>query len=109
LKPLNRPGHRIRNNAPFERGRRTVLAVPLSVEPGLQVVLELFDKRGPGDEVVPFTQADKDLARAAAEFGLIRANAATGSNLLMKYGIIEPTSLLDHSADPAAHPQFTVF
>jgi ActR/RegA family two-component response regulator len=54
---------------PFERGRQTLLAVPLSVGPGLQVVLELFDKRGPGEDILPFTPADKHLARAAAEFG----------------------------------------
>ena len=34
---------------PFERGRRSLLAAPLSVAPGLQAVLELFDKNGPRD------------------------------------------------------------
>jgi hypothetical protein len=54
---------------PFERGRRTVLAAPLSVTPALQVVLELFDKEGPGGEPLAFSASDRQLARAAAEFG----------------------------------------
>src|SRR5205823_3593397 len=50
---------------PFERGRRSLLAAPLAVGPGLQVVLELFDKQGaPG-----FGDADRRLAAAAADFG----------------------------------------
>lgn len=48
---------------PFEHGRRNVLAAPISVSPGTQVVLELFDKQ---DE---FTSADRHLVRAAAAFG----------------------------------------
>src|SRR6516164_8828669 len=32
---------------PFERGRRSLLAAPMSVAPGVQVVLELFDKQSP--------------------------------------------------------------
>jgi hypothetical protein len=53
---------------PFERGRRSLLAAPLSIAPGLQAVLELFDKHGPaGPE--PFTAADRRLAAAAADFG----------------------------------------
>ncbi len=84
---------------PFERGRRSLLAAPLNVGPGLQVVLELFDKeispspptplprgergatnpplpsgergRGEGDELAAagFTEADRRLASAAADFG----------------------------------------
>jgi ActR/RegA family two-component response regulator len=49
---------------PFERGRRSLLAAPLSVAAGLQAVLELFDKQGGG-----FTEADRQLAAAAADFG----------------------------------------
>lgn len=49
---------------PFERGRRSILAAPISVGPGLQVVLELFDKPEPG-----FTPQDKHFLRAAAAFG----------------------------------------
>ncbi|HVS39773.1 MAG TPA: response regulator [Gemmataceae bacterium] len=71
---------------PFEKGRRSLLAAPLAVAPGLQVVLELFDKqapssplspvsgergRGEGDALDPagFTDADRRLAAAAADFG----------------------------------------
>jgi DNA-binding NarL/FixJ family response regulator len=53
---------------PFERGRRSLLAAPMNVAAGLQAVLELFDKHGPaGPE--PFTEADRRLAAAAADFG----------------------------------------
>jgi ActR/RegA family two-component response regulator len=54
---------------PFERGARSVLAAPLSVAPGLQVVLELFDKQSAGGEPVSFDSADRQLARSAADFG----------------------------------------
>jgi len=50
---------------PFERGRRSLLAAPLSVAAGMQAVLELFDKQGGGG----FTEADRQLAAAAADFG----------------------------------------
>jgi hypothetical protein len=52
---------------PFERGRLSLLAAPMSVAPGLQAVLELFDKQGP-QGAVPFTDADRRLAAAAADF-----------------------------------------
>jgi two-component system, NtrC family, nitrogen regulation response regulator NtrX len=52
---------------PFEKGRRSLLAAPLNVAPGLQVVLELFDKE-PSD-AAGFTDADRRLAAAAADFG----------------------------------------
>jgi ActR/RegA family two-component response regulator len=48
---------------PFERGRRSLLAAPMSVAPGVQVVLELFDKAG------GFTDDDRRLVAAAADFG----------------------------------------
>jgi two-component system, NtrC family, nitrogen regulation response regulator NtrX len=48
---------------PFERGRHSLLAAPLSLSSGLQVVLELFDKEG------GFNDADRQLAAAAADFG----------------------------------------
>jgi len=48
----------------FERGRRSLLAAPLSIAPGLQAVLELFDKASGG-----FNEADRQLASAAADFG----------------------------------------
>ena len=48
---------------PFERGRHSLLAAPLSLSSGLQVVLELFDKEG------GFNESDRQLAAAAADFG----------------------------------------
>jgi two-component system, NtrC family, nitrogen regulation response regulator NtrX len=48
---------------PFEQGRRSLLAAPLNVGAGVQAVLELFDKDG------GFTEADRRLVAAAAEFG----------------------------------------
>ncbi len=50
---------------PFERGRRSLLAVPLAVAPSIQAVLELFDKQGePG-----FSPTDQDTAWAGAQVG----------------------------------------
>jgi ActR/RegA family two-component response regulator len=49
---------------PFERGRRSLLAAPMSVAPGVQVVLELFDKEH------GFTEDDRRLVAAAADFGV---------------------------------------
>jgi ActR/RegA family two-component response regulator len=55
----------------FEKGRQSLLAAPLAVAPGVHVVLELFDKKGPRGETVgaAFTEADHRLVRAAADFG----------------------------------------
>ncbi len=49
---------------PFERGRQSLLVAPLTAGPGLQVVVELFDKPGDG-----FTEADRQLVTAASDFG----------------------------------------
>ncbi len=65
---------------PFEQGRAALLAIPFAVSPGLQVVLELFDKESPA--VAPlnktFSESDQRLAGAAAEFGaeLLRQSLA---------------------------------
>lgn len=48
---------------PFERGRSSLLAAPLGVGPGVQAVLELFDRPG------GFRDEDRRLAAAAAEIG----------------------------------------
>jgi ActR/RegA family two-component response regulator len=50
---------------PFERGRRSLLAAPMPVAPGVQVVLELFDKQGQAG----FTAEDQRRVGTAAEFG----------------------------------------
>lgn len=52
---------------PFERGRRSLLAAPLAVAPGVQVVLELFDKQATPSR---FTEEDCRLAQAAADLGV---------------------------------------
>jgi two-component system nitrogen regulation response regulator NtrX len=49
---------------PFERGRQSMLAAPVTVAPGFHVVLELFDK-----EQGSFTDQDEKLARATTDFG----------------------------------------
>jgi two-component system, NtrC family, nitrogen regulation response regulator NtrX len=49
---------------PFERGRRSLLAVPLPIGPGVQAVIELFDQAAG-----TFRPADLQLVRAAAEVG----------------------------------------
>jgi two-component system nitrogen regulation response regulator NtrX len=54
---------------PFERGRRSLLAAPMNVAPGVQAVLELFDKQTGTDAEGGFTEADRQLAAAAADFG----------------------------------------
>ena len=55
---------------PFERGRNSLLAAPLNIAPGLQAVLELFDKEPPrGMRESGFTDADLQLASAVADFG----------------------------------------
>jgi two-component system nitrogen regulation response regulator NtrX len=53
----------------FERGRRSLLAAPLSVAPGLQAVLELFDKQPASGRESGFSESDRQLAAAAADFG----------------------------------------
>jgi ActR/RegA family two-component response regulator len=58
---------------PFERERRRLLAVPLVVAPGTQVVIELFDKEDPG-----FTPHDQQFAQAAAELGTELLRQALG-------------------------------
>jgi ActR/RegA family two-component response regulator len=54
---------------PFERGRQSLLAAPMNVGLGWQVVLELFDKTEADGRVMHFTAADRQLIAAAADFG----------------------------------------
>jgi ActR/RegA family two-component response regulator len=56
---------------PFETGRRTLLAAPLAVAPGIHVVLELFDKQGKDGQNQPslFSEEDQRLVRSASAFG----------------------------------------
>jgi ActR/RegA family two-component response regulator len=64
---LNNLGQSLKQGAvelqPFERGKQALLAMPMTVAPGVQAVLELFDKKG------GFTAEDQRLVSAAADFG----------------------------------------
>src|SRR5262249_56098892 len=53
----------------FERGRQSLLAAPIAVAAGVQVVLELFDKTAAaGSGRVAFNAADQRLLAAAPDF-----------------------------------------
>jgi ActR/RegA family two-component response regulator len=52
----------------FEHGRQSLLAAPVPVGPGTQVVLELFDKQT-GNAPRSFTAEDQRTIAAGAEFG----------------------------------------
>jgi ActR/RegA family two-component response regulator len=56
---------------PFERGRHSLLAAPISVAPGIDVVLELFDKEEAPGELggAGFTEEDHRFVGAAADLG----------------------------------------
>jgi ActR/RegA family two-component response regulator len=58
---------------PFEKGRQSLLAAPMNVGPGIQVVLELFDRRLPDpasrSASASFSAEDQRLVAAATEFG----------------------------------------
>jgi ActR/RegA family two-component response regulator len=59
---------------PFERGRRFLLAVPMTVTAGVHVVCELFDKvSGSG-----FTEEDQHLVSTAADLGTEMLRQALG-------------------------------
>jgi two-component system, NtrC family, nitrogen regulation response regulator NtrX len=64
---INNLGQSVKQGAvelqPFERGKQALLAMPMTVAPGVQAVLELFDKKG------GFTAEDQRLVSAAADFG----------------------------------------
>lgn len=94
----------------FERPHRSLLAAPIPVSSSVQVVLELFDKRGGAG----FTEADKQAIAAAAEFGgdLLRQALAERQVQQMLLTAVE-TALrageevsrsLEASADPARAP-----
>src|SRR5436190_2029419 len=77
MRDLERGGGEAVELQPFERGRRSLLATPLPVAANVQVVVELFDKTGPGGKG-PFTAEDQRLLQAAAAFGtdLLRQSLA---------------------------------
>jgi two-component system, NtrC family, nitrogen regulation response regulator NtrX len=49
----------------FERGAQQILAAPITVTPGVQVVIELLAQEGDAG----FTEANRELLRASAELG----------------------------------------
>ena len=68
---------------PFEKGRKSVLAAPLQVGPGVHVVMELFDKQ--------FNDDDRRIALAAADFGgeILRQALAERQDHQLLFGAIE--------------------
>ena len=84
---------------PFEKGRRSLLAAPLNVAPGLQVVLELFDKKG---DASSFTDADRGLVAAAGDFGaeMLRQALAEQQTQRVLFNAVE--AALDASDSMAA-------
>jgi two-component system nitrogen regulation response regulator NtrX len=60
---------------PFEKGRQSLLAAPMTVAPGLHAVIELFDKETPG---ASFSAEDKRLAQSAANLGADLLRQALG-------------------------------
>jgi ActR/RegA family two-component response regulator len=58
----------------FERNRRSLLAVPMVVTPGVHVIWELFDKVGGAG----FTEEDQRLVAAAADLGTEMLRQAMG-------------------------------
>ncbi len=69
---------------PFEVGRKTILAAPLQVGPGLHVILELFDKPA-------FGEADKKLVAATADVGaeLLRRGLAERQTHRLLFDAVE--------------------
>src|SRR5437660_4678169 len=81
---------------PFERGRQSLLALPMAVAPGVQAVLELFDKKGTG-----FTADDQRLVAAAGDFGtemLRQALAERQTHLLLFNAVEAALGASDHVA-----------
>jgi hypothetical protein len=69
---------------PFERGRQSLLAVPLDVAPGIQVVFELFDKAGTPKEKAGFTEEDQRLVGAAADLASEMLRQALGERQMRR-------------------------
>jgi ActR/RegA family two-component response regulator len=81
---------------PFERGRRSVLAMPLPVAANVQAVIELFDKRGGNGA---FTAEDQRLLQAAADFGtdlLRQALTQRQTNQVLLDAVVAALGASDH-------------
>jgi len=94
---------------PFERGRRSVLAAPLNVGPGTLVVLELFDKTSRSGEIdsAGFTDADRQLLSAAADFGaeMLRQALAERQTKAVLFNALEAALSTSHSVSASLGPQ----
>lgn len=93
----------------FERGRKSILVVPLSAGAGVQAVLELFDRPG------GFGDAERRLAAAAAEIGgeLLRqamADRQTQRTLFnaVAAALAATESVQRHADSPATPPPAAV-
>lgn len=99
---------------PFERGRQTVLAAPVRVASGIQVVLELFDRQDADGQPLPFGAEQRRLAAAAADFGgelLRQALAERQTNRLLLDAVAaalqasnEVSQTLGHGPSPLSDP-----
>jgi two-component system nitrogen regulation response regulator NtrX len=97
---------------PFERGHQSLLAAALAVAPGMHVVLELFDKAASltpsplppgarGSSIVPFTEGDRALVGAAADFGAEMLRQALGERQTQRLLFDAVGAALDASASLA--------
>jgi two-component system nitrogen regulation response regulator NtrX len=90
---------------PFERGRSALLAAPLAVGPGVQAVLELFDRPG------GFRDEDRRLAAAAAEIGAELLRQALAERVARRTlfdavaAALEATQKLVDTDGPVASPE----
>jgi two-component system nitrogen regulation response regulator NtrX len=91
---------------PFERGRRCVLAMPLTVAANVQAIVELFDKRGPTGDAV-FTPEDQRLLQAASAFGtdlLRQALSQRQTNQVLLDAVVAALGASDHVAQSLTGP-----
>ncbi|HEV2950045.1 MAG TPA: response regulator [Gemmataceae bacterium] len=83
---------------PFERGRRSLLAVPMTVNSGIHMVLELFDKSPEG---APFTEEDQRLVAAAANLGSEMLRQALGERQMHRV-LFDAVEAALHASDSLA-------
>lgn len=82
---------------PFEKGRRSLLAVPMAVAPGVQVVLELFDPASG-----KFSDDDARLVQTAADLGAEMLRQALGHRHMQQVLLDAVGSALQASESMAA-------
>jgi acyl-CoA synthetase (AMP-forming)/AMP-acid ligase II len=106
---LNGPNDGEPGLQPFERGRKSILVVPLAADAGVQAVLELFDRPG------GFGEAERRLAAAAGEIGgeLLRQSLADRQTRRTLFDAVAAAlaateSVSRHADSPAAPPPAAV-